>query len=88
MVCNLSDLPSVRAFARAFKAKHGSRLDVLVNNGECTYLAPPTSLLDVLAVSRVWKRLRRIHEEGAYIYFENRLFRCLCAVNSIHDSVP
>lgn len=34
MHLDLSDLQSVRAFARAFKEKHGGQLDVLVNNGE------------------------------------------------------
>lgn len=34
MECDLCNFASVRAFARAFKAKHGSRLDVLVNNGK------------------------------------------------------
>ncbi|CAB1117181.1 unnamed protein product [Ectocarpus sp. CCAP 1310/34] len=32
MKCDLSELESVRTFAREFKAKHGDRLDVLVNN--------------------------------------------------------
>eukprot|EP00752_Nemacystus_decipiens_P012085 g10715.t1 len=32
MECDLCDFSSIRAFARAFKAKHGARLDVLVNN--------------------------------------------------------
>lgn len=36
MKCDLSELESVRAFARAFKAKHGGQLDVLVNNGEAS----------------------------------------------------
>lgn len=34
MHLDVSDLESVRAFARAFKEKHGGQLDVLVNNGE------------------------------------------------------
>lgn len=34
MKCDLGELESVRAFAREFEAKHGSQLDVLVNNGE------------------------------------------------------
>lgn len=34
MKCDLGELESVRAFAREFQAKHGSQLDVLVNNGE------------------------------------------------------
>lgn len=34
MECDLGDLESVRAFARAFEEKHGRQLDVLVNNGE------------------------------------------------------
>lgn len=34
MLCDLSDLESVRRFARAFEEKHGGQLDVLVNNGE------------------------------------------------------
>ncbi len=34
MKCDLSELESVRAFARDFKAKHGTQLDVLVNNGK------------------------------------------------------
>ncbi|CAM9656425.1 unnamed protein product, partial [Ectocarpus sp. 12 AP-2014] len=33
MKCDLGELESVRTFAREFKAKHGDRLDVLVNNG-------------------------------------------------------
>ena len=33
MECDLGDLASVRAFVRSFKAKHGDRLDILVNNG-------------------------------------------------------
>lgn len=34
MECDLGDLESVRAFARAFEEKHGRQLDVLINNGE------------------------------------------------------
>lgn len=34
MKCDLGELESVRSFAREFKAKHGSQLDVLVNNGD------------------------------------------------------
>ncbi|CAN0057163.1 unnamed protein product [Ascophyllum nodosum] len=32
MKCDLGDLRSIRAFAKAFREKHGERLDVLVNN--------------------------------------------------------
>lgn len=35
MEIDLCDFVSVRDFARAFKAKHGDRLDALVNNGGC-----------------------------------------------------
>ena len=34
MKCDLGDLRSIRAFAKAFREKHGERLDVLVNNGK------------------------------------------------------
>ena len=34
MHLDVSDLESVRAFARVFEEKHGGQLDVLVNNGE------------------------------------------------------
>lgn len=48
MRLDLSDLESVRAFARAFKERHGNQLDVLVNNGE--------SRLMMVAKVLVWNR--------------------------------
>lgn len=38
MKCDLNELQSVRAFAQEFKTKHGTQLDVLVNNGEASLL--------------------------------------------------
>lgn len=51
MLCDLSDLESVRSFARAFEEKHGGQLDVLVNNGE------PRVSSRFSMVSRVGNRL-------------------------------
>eukprot|EP00903_Cladosiphon_okamuranus_P008357 g8037.t1 len=48
MVVDLCDLASVRAFARAFKAKHGDRLDVLVNNAAISINQGPALTVDGL----------------------------------------
>lgn len=70
MKCDLNELESVRAFARDFKTKHGTQLDVLVNNGEAYFFgATKTYTGEMLLLPVRWVVFLPVrHSKKSYIF--------------------